>query len=203
MYDIICQYGAHLLCCFTDSPHLTMPSGLEIIKGIIKKYIKVMDALEAIEEWASDAENAVSGQRDHLELLDIYDVQKKEKLADLSAEWEDIPPDIISDPEVNKDEPIPEELMKEYTDDILNAIPTQKMAIALSSILQIIKCKELDLEELANQELELQKGQANNALHYMQITISHKLFLLHSSNARDNGWMEESDGYMLTDAMVY
>ncbi|THH14814.1 hypothetical protein EW146_g5568, partial [Bondarzewia mesenterica] len=70
----------------------------------------------------------------------------------------DIPPDIISDPEANEDELISEELVEEYADDIPDVVPAEKMAIVLPSILQIMKCKELGLEELANQELELRKG---------------------------------------------
>ncbi|THH15547.1 hypothetical protein EW146_g4942 [Bondarzewia mesenterica] len=245
MYDVMCQYGMHLLCHFADSPHLAMPSDLEIIKGIVlalcKKYIKAMDALQAsqegfqaldtsidhwlVERWAGDAENAVSGWQDHLELLDIYDVQKERSwragstgihcmtfdwnqdtggtlenqittfqkeakkyigLAEPGAEWEDIPPDIITDSEVNEDEPIPEELVEEYADDIPDTVPTEKMAIALPSTLWIIKCRELGLEELANQELELQKGQANDALYHMWITIGHKSFLFHSSIRQAN-----------------
>ncbi|THH12732.1 hypothetical protein EW146_g7416 [Bondarzewia mesenterica] len=170
MYDIMCQYGVHLLRRFADSSYLAMPFSLEIIKGIVpalcKKYIKVMDALEASQKGFQALDTSI----DH-------------RLADPGAEWEDIPPDIIPDPEVNEDEPILEELVEDYADDIPNAVPTKKMAIALPSTLQIMKCRELGLEELANQELELRKGQANDALHHMRIIIGHKSFLFCSMQA--------------------
>ncbi|THH15280.1 hypothetical protein EW146_g5174 [Bondarzewia mesenterica] len=172
MYDVMCQYGMHLLCHFADSFHLTMPSGLEIIKGIdgaaqvdgeiletlmipaiCKKYIKVINALELVEEWASDAKNTIL---------------EGEELADSSAEWKDIPPDIILDPKANKDELIPEELAKEYANDISDVVPTEKIAIALPTILWIIECRELGLEELANQKLELQKSKKHVQLDHLR-----------------------------------
>ncbi|THH14497.1 hypothetical protein EW146_g5832 [Bondarzewia mesenterica] len=199
MYDVMCQYGMHLLRYFADSPHLTMPTGLKIIKGIgaaqvdgeiletlmvlalCKKYIKVMDALEASQEGFQALDTSIDHQlKERMPSQAAYQLTlakneqrasrqvlrgstawlstgikiQEAQLANPGAEWENIPLDIISDPEVNKDEPILEELVEEYTDDIPDAIPTEKMAIALPSILQIIKCRKLGLEELANQELE-------------------------------------------------
>ncbi|THH05826.1 hypothetical protein EW146_g9795 [Bondarzewia mesenterica] len=279
LYDVMCQYSVHLLRRFADSPHLTMPAGLEIVKGIsvwhihghqeqcfcwfyprfiqgaaqvdgeiletlwaplnqisrstrtmatshrqetldahmadsnwkkwirmvpaiCKRYIKAKDALEASQE-AFQALDATIDRRNAsaealAELIESWHrlenritafQRKAEKyvgFADPRAEWEDIPPDVIPNPEPNEDEPIPVEVVEEYAEDIPNAVPTEKMAIALPSILRIVKCRELDLEELAKQELKLQKGQANDALHHMQIIISHKSFLFCSSVRQAN-----------------
>ncbi|THH12448.1 hypothetical protein EW146_g7688 [Bondarzewia mesenterica] len=114
------------------------------------------------------------------------EAEKYVRFTDSGAKWEDIPPDVIPDPEPNEDEPIPVEVVEEYAEDIPDIVPAEKMAIALPSILRIMKCRELGLEELAKQELKLQKGQANDALHHMQITISHKSFLFCSSVRQAN-----------------
>ena len=34
LYDVMCQYFVHLLRRFRESPHLSMPEGLEILRGI-------------------------------------------------------------------------------------------------------------------------------------------------------------------------
>ncbi|THH10995.1 hypothetical protein EW146_g8191 [Bondarzewia mesenterica] len=114
------------------------------------------------------------------------DAERYMGLVDMGAEWEDIPADLFPDPKTNDEQPVPEELVEEDEDDIADAIPTEKMAIALPSMLGLARCTELGLEEMAKQELELRKGQANDALHHICISVAQKSFLFRSSVRQAN-----------------
>ena len=53
----------------------------------------------------------------------------------------------------------------------------EAVVLPLPSYLGLDRCQQLGLDDLANQELQLQQGQANDSLHEMQLALADKAVL--------------------------
>ncbi|THH06743.1 hypothetical protein EW146_g9518 [Bondarzewia mesenterica] len=71
-------------------------------------------------------------------------------------------------------------------EDVAESVVAEKICLSLPSTFSEDKCMELGLQALAKQELELQKGQVNNALHHIHIYLGHKSFLFWTSVRQAN-----------------
>ncbi|THH05989.1 hypothetical protein EW146_g9755 [Bondarzewia mesenterica] len=95
------------------------------------------------------------------------------------GEWQDLPADVHLDPVSDSEDDAGK---PEVAQDVVGeTVVTEKMSLSLPSTFSPAKCMEKGLERMAKQELELRKGQANDALHHIWIALGHKFFLFQNS----------------------
>ncbi|THH17067.1 hypothetical protein EW146_g3670 [Bondarzewia mesenterica] len=157
-------------------------------------------------KWSQQEDVAATSHQTNPEWLNIYDISKIKKIAifnqeaihyireiEQAEEWEDISGNKIQDPmSDNEDDangtPDPADNIGENTDeeDVAKSVIAKKICLSLPSTFSTDKCMELGLQALAKQELELWKGQVNDALHHICIHLGHKSFLFWTSVRQAN-----------------